>query len=250
MPESAFPRMSEATQFLPMLRNELVHAATTHLYPVALTVNFRPIVEDRLFGFELDSDPAAPIQVVIGRTAQGEPVVRSSPPHGDARTIRLAMRDGAALPVEDPSRQELSCRPAPEERCFASWSEAAEQAWAALARGFAGEPVHQISISTTMEQSLEGALTAAYSHLAKWDPFVHFYGLPDEAQDGFRLSSAVPHENGRLILQTPNKWMLRWKASPEALYESWWSTAAEDIQLGRRADAAWAKATYSGAPPS
>ena len=235
MSQPTFPRLSDAMQFLPMLRSQLEHAATTHLYPMALRVEFRPIVEDGLFGFELDTDAAATTYVVIGRAAQGEPAVRSSRYRGDARTLRLATRDGITLSPMQAHRQ----RPTHQERCCESWEIAAEQAWAALARAFPGNHVHPMVMNTVMQRSLEGALSIAYSHVARWDPFVHFYGLPNEAQHGFRLSSTVPGEYGELIFQRPDIWMLRWKAPPAAVYESWSVVVQQDeVQLGQRNDIA------------
>ena len=108
-----------------------------------------------------------------------------------------------------------------EEHCCKSWKVAAEHAWAALARAFPGNRVHPVIINTTTQRSLESALSIAYSLVATWDPFVHFYGLPEEAQRGFRLSSSVPSDYGELIFQRPDIWMLRWKAPPDAVYETW-----------------------------
>ena len=235
MAESTFPRLSEASDFLPMLRGELVQAARTHLYPLALRVEFRPIVEDGLFGFELDTDASAATYVVIGQTTHGQPVVRLSRYRGEAQTIRLATRNGVAL---SPT-QTVPQRGQHEEHCCNNWKIAAEQAWAALARAFPGNRVHQLIVNTTAQRSLEGALSIAYSHLATWDPFIHFYGLPEEAQRGFRLSSTVRSEYGELIFQRPDIWMLRWKAPPEAVYESWSVIVdQEDILLDRRNDIA------------
>jgi hypothetical protein len=69
-------------------------------------------------------------------------------------------------------------------------------------------------------RSLDAALSIAYSHVAKWDPFIQFYGLPQEAQRGFALHGTT-NERGELIFQRPDIWMLRWKAPPDAVYESW-----------------------------
>ena len=33
--------------------------------------------------------------------------------------------------------------------------------------------------------------------------------------------SGAPGEHGELIFQRPDIWMLRWKAAPHAVYESW-----------------------------
>ena len=97
MAESTFPRLSEAADFLPMLRGELVQAARTHLYPLGVRVEFRPIVEDGLFGFELDTDASAATYVVIGQTTHGQPVVRLSRYRGDADDPTCYARWGSVV---------------------------------------------------------------------------------------------------------------------------------------------------------
>ena len=64
------------------------------------------------------------------------------------------------------------------------------------------------------------ALAVTYSHLAHWNPFIRFCGIPNEAQHGFALAGRHG-EHGELIFQRPDIWMLRWKAPPRAVYESW-----------------------------
>jgi hypothetical protein len=44
--------------------------------------------------------------------------------------------------------------------------------------------------------------------------------LPNEAQQGIALTDASS-ERGELLFQRPDVWMLRWKAPPQAVYESW-----------------------------
>jgi len=127
-----------------MLRRELVQAARTHLYPRGLRVEFRPIVEDGLFGFELDTDASAATYVVIGQTTHGQPVVRLSRYRGDTQTFRLATCDGVALSPTLIVRK----RGHHEEQCCKSWKIAAEHAWAALARAFPGNRAHQVVINT------------------------------------------------------------------------------------------------------
>jgi hypothetical protein len=41
-----------------------------------------------------------------------------------------------------------------------------------------------------------------------------------EAQQGFALKGANG-EHGELVFQRPDIWMLRWRAPPQAVYESW-----------------------------
>jgi hypothetical protein len=63
-------------------------------------------------------------------------------------------------------------------------------------------------------------LSIAHSHLAQWNPCTHFFGLPNEVEQGIALTGAKG-ERGELIFQRPDIWMLRWKAPPQAVYESW-----------------------------
>jgi len=103
---------------------------------------------------------------------------------------------------------------------FPHWAAAAESAWAQLLVLFPERPRQPVVVSEHMHQCLDQALSIANSHLAKWDPFIRFFGAPNEAQLGFALTGAG-REHGELVFQRPDIWMLRWKAPPEAVYESW-----------------------------
>jgi len=86
---------------------------------------------------------------------------------------------------------------------------------------------------------LDEALAVAYSHLAHWDPFIRFCGIPNEAEHGFALAGEHG-ECGWLTFQRPDIWMLRWKAPPQAVYESWSVALADqdapsDLVRGDRA---------------
>ena len=69
-------------------------------------------------------------------------------------------------------------------------------------------------------RGLEEALSIAHSYLVHRDPFIQFFGLPNEAELGFALTGASG-EHGELIFQQPDIWTLRWNAPAEALYKSW-----------------------------
>ena len=84
-----------------------------------------------------------------------------------------------------------------------------------------------------VHQCLDEALSIAHSHLAHWNPFIQFFGLPNEAQQGFALKG-VDGEHGELVFQRPDIWMLRWKAPPQAVYESW-SVVVPDLDAARDA---------------
>jgi hypothetical protein len=81
-------------------------------------------------------------------------------------------------------------------------------------------PRQPIAVRENVHRCLDEALSIAHSHLAHWNPFIQFFGLPDEAQQGFALKGANG-ANGELVFQRPDIWMLRWRAPPQAVYESW-----------------------------
>jgi hypothetical protein len=103
---------------------------------------------------------------------------------------------------------------------FLDWSAAAEAVWAQLALLFPGRPRQPIMLRETVHRCLDEALSIAYSHLTCWNPLIHFCGLPNEAQQGYALTGA-DRERGELLFQRPDIWMLRWRAPPQAVYESW-----------------------------
>lgn len=92
--------------------------------------------------------------------------------------------------------------------------------WAQLVLLFPERPRRPIILRENMLRCLDEALSIAHSHLVHWNPFVHFCGLPNEAQQGFALTGANG-AHGELLFQRPDIWMLRWKAPPQAVYESW-----------------------------
>ena len=73
--QSYCPRLSEAKHLLPLLRGYLVGAAPDAL---ATPIDLVPIVEDGLFGYELIPDRDMHVYPIIGRNAQGEPVLRKN----------------------------------------------------------------------------------------------------------------------------------------------------------------------------
>ena len=72
--QSYCPRLSEAKHLLPLLRGYLVGAAPER---IATPIDLVPIVEDGLFGYELIPDGDMHVYPIIGRNAQGEPVVHA-----------------------------------------------------------------------------------------------------------------------------------------------------------------------------
>jgi len=212
------PRLSEARTLLPLLRGHLAAAASRNPLPVGLTVELLPIVEDGLFGYELVPDRDAHTYLTIGCNAQGEPVLRkTSFGNGAPDALQLVAVDGRVL-----SRSELAVRHDTQQRDsrFADWPAAADMAFAQLLGLFPGRPRRPVTFREHAHRCLDEALSTAQSFLAKWDPFIHFLGLPDEAQHGVALSG-VNGERGELVFQRPDIWMLRWKGFPQPVYESW-----------------------------
>jgi hypothetical protein len=203
---------------LPLLRSELVAAASCYPLPAGLALDLLPIVDDGLFGYELVPDRATHTYVTIGRNAQGEPVVRKTLyGAGAPNALKLVAVNGHIL-----SRTERAARYCTQQRDshFSDWSAAAESAWAQLLILFSERPRQPIAVREHVHRCLDEALSIAHSHLAYWNPHIQFCGLPNEAQLGFALKGANG-EHGELVFQRPDIWMLRWKAPPEAVYESW-----------------------------
>ena len=223
------PRLSEAMHLLPLVRSHLVAAASRYPLPTGMGLDLLPIVEDRLFGYELIPDRKTHTYLTIGCDAQGEPVVRKTLYGvGAPNALQLVAVNGHIL-----SRTERATRYSTQERGahFPDWSAAAESAWAQLVMLFPERPRQPIILRETVHRCLDEALSIAHLHLAQWDPFIRFCGLPNEAQQGFALTG-VNGERGELIFQRPDIWMLRWKAPPQAVYESW-SVAVDDLDAAR-----------------
>lgn len=212
------PRLSEATRLLPLLRSHLLSAAARIPWSAGPAFELLPIVEGGLFGYELVPEHETNAYVTLGCDAHGEPVLRTAwYGTGAASAVQLAVLNGHVL-----SQTERAARHGARQRDlrFPDWTAAAEAAWAQLLRFFPGRPRRPVVLNEKLHRSLDGALAVASSHLAPWNPFIEFCGLPNEAQRGFALSGAGG-ERGELVFQRPDIWMLRWKAPPHALYESW-----------------------------
>lgn len=218
MSRSFCPRLSEARHFLPLLRSHLIAAASRYPLPNGLALELLPIIEDGLFGYELLPDRNTHTYVTIGCNAQGDPVMRkTSYGFGAPNALQLVAVNGQIL-----SRSERSMRYSTQRRdaYFPDLPAAAESAWAQLLFLFPERPRQPVVVRDYAQRCLDEALSIAHLHLAHWNPFIQFCGLPNEAQQGFALSGAHG-ERGELIFQRPDIWMLRWKAPPHAVYESW-----------------------------
>jgi hypothetical protein len=218
------PRLAEAPPLLARVRAHLGASAARYPLPTGMVLDLLPIVEDGLFGYELVPDRRTHTYLTIGCNARGEPVVRKTLYDvGTANALQLVAANGRILP-----RSERASRHAVRQRDhhFLDWSAAAEAAWAQLVLLFPGRPRQPIVLRETVHRCLDEALSIAYSHLAFWNPLIHFCGLPNEAQQGYALTGA-DRARGELLFQRPDIWMLRWRAPPQAVYESW-SVSAHD----------------------
>jgi hypothetical protein len=209
------PRLSEARHLLPLLRSHLAAAATRYPLPSGLALNLLPIVEDGLFGYELVPDRATHTYVTVGCNAQGEPVLRKTLYGvGASNGLRLVAVDGNRLTRSERAEQYRTLqRDAP----FPDWTTAAEAAFAQLLALFPQRPRRPTTLPENVHRCLDEALAVAHSYLAHWNPSIRFCGIPNEAQQGYALTGG----HGELIFQRPDIWMLRWKAPPQAVYESW-----------------------------
>jgi len=218
MPRSFCPRLSEAQHLLPLLRSHFIAAASRYPLPAGLALDLLPIVEDGLFGYELVPDRKTHTYVTIGCNALGEPVLRkTSYGVGAQNALHLVGVNGQIL-----SRKERASRYGAQQRDsrFSDWPAAADSAWAHLLFQFPERPRQPVAVREHVHRCLDVALSIAHSYLAHWNPFIQFCGLPNEAQLGFALKDANGG-HGELVFQRPDIWMLRWKAPPQAVYESW-----------------------------
>jgi hypothetical protein len=219
------PRLSEAKHLLPLIRGHIVAAASRR--PLATALDLLPIVEDGLFGYELVPDRKTHTYLIIGCNAQNEAVLRKTSYGVDApNAVQLVAVNGRFL-----SRSERAARYS-FQRCdsrFPNWRAAAESTWAQLRILFPDRPRQAPDLCENL-RGLEEALSIAHSHLVHRDPFIQFFGLPNEAELGFPLTGASG-EHGELIFQRPDIWTLRWNAPAEVLYKSW-SVAVGDLDAG------------------
>jgi hypothetical protein len=214
---------------LPLLRRYLVGSAPDAL---ATPIDLVPIVEDGLFGYELIPDRDLHVYPIIGRNAQGEPVLRRNSYAGAPNALHLVTLDGA---LNFKSRRAARSSIQRRDTVFPNWLAAAESAWAHLRTLCADLPRQSPILRENTHRWLDRSLAVAYSQLDVWDPFVEFLGLPNEAQLGFVLSG-TDGEHGTLIFHQPDTWSLRWNAPGVAIHRSW-STDMRDVETAiERAD--------------
>jgi hypothetical protein len=240
MPESFHPRLSEASALLPLLRTHLAAAAPRYTLPAGLALDLAPIVERGLFGYEIVPDRQTLTFLTIGCTATGAIVLRrtsysartSGAPHLAAVDGRVVSSSGIGARTRFPDRADArgegndGRRGAPPflpRQCstvYAGWPEAVDAAWAELSLQFPHPPRACAAPAWGAHRFLDQALAVAHSHLSRWDPFILFFGVPNEAQQGFQLQGA-DGARGTLISRRPDMWVLRWKSREATLCEEW-----------------------------
>jgi hypothetical protein len=210
------PRLSEAKTLLPTLRAQLVAAAPRYSLPAGVCLELLPIAEDGLFGYELVPDRHTNTYFTLGFGASGEPALRRTESCPSAPSLlRLATRNGKSVVGTDlhPRQQQSDTR-------FDKVSDAVDSLFSQLAAIFPEKPRKTIELRVDVHRYLDEVLAIAHEHLSDWDPYVHFFGLPNEAQYGFALRGDRG-EHGELASRRPDMWVLRWRSPEAVMYEEW-----------------------------
>ena len=222
---------------LPLISGHVEAAACGHALGTAL--DLWPIVEDELFGYELVPHREAHTHLIIGCNGRGEIAVRRTSYRAGAQgALRLVAVNGRLL-----SRSDRAVRYSIQQRdsVFPDWAAAAESACTQLSIMFMGGTAAGGIAHDREHRSLEKALGVAHSRLARWDPWIQFFGVPNEAQLGFALIGAGG-ERGELTFRQPNTWTLHWNVRSEVVNESW-SILVDDFDSG--ADTRFGKLHFS-----
>jgi hypothetical protein len=216
--KSYCPRLSEARHLLPLVRGHLMTARARFPLATGMKIELLPIVDDGLFGYELVPDRKTHTYLTIGCDALGEPVLRRTLYGDGARNaLQLVPADGR-IPALRARAERMGARH--RDTRFPDWPTAVEAAWAQLLVLFPDRPRQPVTLPQHALCCLDEALSIAHTYLEQWNPFIHFFGAPNEAQLGFALTG-TGRQHGELVFQRPDIWMLRWKAPPQAVYESW-----------------------------
>lgn len=218
------PRLSEAARLLPLISGHLDAAASQN--PHSALVQLVPVVEEGLFGYELVPEREAHTYLIIGRNAQDQPSLRTvSYGTSGPEPLRLIAVQGRRLlsRSERPSRYSVQTRDA----VFADWHAAANAACVQLRMLFPQPGDEASDIPRHAHRDLEEALRIARLHLDRFDPFIDFFGLPNEAQLGFPLSGPSGKQ-GELAFRAAGTWILHWQSDGEVVSESW-STKTEHL---------------------
>ena len=217
MVEAYCPRISEAGELLPLVRTHIFGAASRNPRAASHLLDLIPILDEGLFGCELIAAGEIDTCLTLGCKVNRRPVVREVRYHVPQTNLRLATSDGRTLGRRD---RKARFRVRTRDREFADWSSAAAFALKTIAALFPDQTPSAPLLVPGPLRSLEFALSIANARLAHWDPFIHFYGLPNEAQLGFGLDGAGDGR-GQLAFSQPDAWTLRWRSANGAIDENW-----------------------------
>jgi hypothetical protein len=86
----------------------------------------------------------------------------------------------STITISNLSRSDRAARYTAQRRefLFPDWLAAAEAAWEQFLVLFPDLPRRTPIFREDMHRNFDKALSLAYSHLLRWDPFIHFFGLP------------------------------------------------------------------------
>ena len=211
-----YPRLSEASQLLPLISDHIVAASSAR--PLGTDLELCPIVEDGLFGYEILPKGNADTYLIIGRNSLGGPALRTTSYNVEESGPQLIAVDGRVL-----SRQERAARYHFQSRdaSLRDWLAAADAACAHLNRLFPPRiAVNLVLAPSRKHRYLEEAVCVTHYHLTRWDPSIAFFGLPNQDQMGYPLTDANGNR-GELVFQRPDTWKLRWTAAATVVEESW-----------------------------
>ena len=217
MLEAYCPRISEAGELLPLVRTHIFVAASRNPRAASHLLDLIPILDEGLFGCELIAAGDIDTCLTLGCKLNRRPLVREVRYHVPHSTLRLATSDGHTLGRRD---RRARYRVRTRDREFPDWSAAAAFALATIAALFPEESSSAPLLVPGPLRSLEFALSIANARLAHWDPFIHFFGLPNEAQLGYGLHGAGDGR-GQLVFCHPDAWTLRWRSANGTIDENW-----------------------------
>ena len=218
MPVASWPRISQAKELFPLIREHLAAAAGRHSLPPGLSLELLPIVEDGLVGYEFLPNQATNSYLTIGCDDRGVPVLRQRKYRADsAGGLRVASVNGRAPSTGAKSNGSNLRR---RDAILPDWASTAEAAWIELASLFPQQPRHCIDVDEAFQHGLDEALEIACGHLSEWDPCIDFCGVPDEAQYGFALTHANGGR-GLLAARQPGHWMLWFQCPYASINEEW-----------------------------